>query len=179
MAWAGWLLATWQIGRGLTRRLALPGSNAWREHLLPVAWIGGMFLWQGLQYVQTMRYLLPIYPMLIMMAAWLSWWLVERAQTAVRAARTTRPAVATAALATTDLAAEPVPLALQTGNGAVQDPRCPRAQLWILGVATSASRLSGHGFSTARRPCAGRQAAWGPASALPSCPAHMVSSPWS
>ena len=50
-----------------------------RAHILPVAWIGGMFLWQGLQYVQSMRYLLPIYPLLAMMAAWLLWWLVEQA----------------------------------------------------------------------------------------------------
>lgn len=145
LAWAGWALAAWQIGRGLTRRFSLPGVNAWREHLLPVAWIGGMFLWQGLQYVQTMRYLLPIYPMLIMMAAWLLWWLVERAQ-AVVGARDARAAAAPpaplelqsgtpaqpvngeavlangAVLATTNLAAEPVTAAVQTDNGALQDP---------------------------------------------------------
>jgi YYY domain-containing protein len=67
-AWAGWLIAFLQIARGVA-------SSEWamrsRRHLLPVAWIGGMFLWQGLQYVQSMRYLLPIYPMLAMLAAWL------------------------------------------------------------------------------------------------------------
>lgn len=36
-----------------------------------------MFLWQGLQYVQSMRYLLPIYPLLAIMAAWLLWGVVE------------------------------------------------------------------------------------------------------
>jgi len=51
--------------------------SRWRDHLLPVAWIGGMFLWQGLQYVQSMRYLLPTYPHLAIMAAWLLWGVVE------------------------------------------------------------------------------------------------------
>jgi YYY domain-containing protein len=76
-AWAGWALAALQIIRGLTVR---PDPAAVRAHLLPVTWIGGMFLWQGLQYVQSMRYLLPIYPLLCMMAAWLLWWLVDRAR---------------------------------------------------------------------------------------------------
>ncbi|MCX6031139.1 MAG: DUF2298 domain-containing protein, partial [Chloroflexi bacterium] len=75
-AWAGWLVALLQVIRGLTRR---GGGNGFRAHLLPVVWIGGMFLWQGLQYVQSMRYLLPIYPALAMMAAWGLWWVVEKA----------------------------------------------------------------------------------------------------
>ncbi len=91
-AWAGWALALYQVLRGLTRVPApvMAGQEeagtipAWRNHLLPVAWIGGMFLWQGLQYVQSMRYLLPIYPHLAMMAAWLLWWLVDRAREEVR-----------------------------------------------------------------------------------------------
>ena len=76
-AWAGWAFAAWQIIRGLTIR---SDTRAVRAHLLPVAWIGGMFLWQGLQYVQSMRYLLPLYPILCMMAAWLLWWLVDMAR---------------------------------------------------------------------------------------------------
>ncbi len=73
-AWAGFLLAFWQIARSLTRPAYLAEA---RRHLLVVAWVGGMFLWQGLQYVQTMRYLLPIYAFLALLAAWLAWWLVE------------------------------------------------------------------------------------------------------
>ncbi len=84
-AWAGWALGAWQVIRGMTLR---PDGKAVRMHILPVAWIGGMFLWQGLQYVQSMRYLLPIYPTLVMMAAWLLWWIVDRAR-----ARIHRPAV--------------------------------------------------------------------------------------
>lgn len=93
-AWAGWLVATWQVLRALTLKT---GAKLARPHLLPVAWIGGMFLWQGLQYVQSMRYLLPIYPMLAMMAAWLLWWLVDWARSraarlaGAQAARSQRP----------------------------------------------------------------------------------------
>jgi YYY domain-containing protein len=82
-AWAGWALATWQIMRGLTIKA---DPEAVRAHLLPVVWIGGMFLWQGLQYVQSMRYLLPIYPILCMMAAWLLWRLVDKARSSMREA---------------------------------------------------------------------------------------------
>ena len=75
-AWAGWALAAWQVLRGLTTRY---NGQAVRAHLLPVVWIGGMFLWQGLQYVQSMRYYLPLYPIYALMAAWVLWWVVEKA----------------------------------------------------------------------------------------------------
>ena len=73
-AWAGWLVATWQVLRALT----LGKGVAARPHILPVAWIGGMFLWQGMRAVVSMRDLLPLYPVLAMMAAWFLWWLVEK-----------------------------------------------------------------------------------------------------
>ena len=76
-AWVGWAVATWQVLRALTLSKGVAQA---RPHILPVAWIGGMFLWQGLQYVQSMRYLLPIYPLLAMMAAWFLWWLVDAAR---------------------------------------------------------------------------------------------------
>jgi len=76
-AWAGWALASSQIVLSLTKRAY---RRIARAHLLPVVWIGGMFFWQGLQFVQSMRYLLPIYPLLALMAAWLLWWLVDRAR---------------------------------------------------------------------------------------------------
>ena len=78
-AWAGWALAALQVVLGLTRVPGQRPTPPFRAHLLPVAWIGGMFLWQGLQFVQSMRYLLPIYPLLAIMAAWLLWYLVEKA----------------------------------------------------------------------------------------------------
>jgi YYY domain-containing protein len=76
-AWTGWVVAAWQVLRGLTIK---PAPQSVRAHLLPVVWIGGMFLWQGMQYVQSMRYLLPLYPILCMMAAWLLWCLVDEAR---------------------------------------------------------------------------------------------------
>jgi YYY domain-containing protein len=80
MGWLGWLVAAIQIAVAFTR--ARPGlsptmARLVKAHLLPVAWIGGMFLWQGLQYVQSMRYLLPIYPLLALMAAWLLFAIVD------------------------------------------------------------------------------------------------------
>ncbi len=59
LAWAGFLWMGWRILRG-----------EWRQHLLLWAWTGGYFLWQSLQWNPTMRYQLPIYPLLAMMAAW-------------------------------------------------------------------------------------------------------------
>ena len=60
-AWAGFGWAGWQ----LLRRWA--GSQ---RHLLPVAWSGLYFLWQGMQWVKPVRYFLPIYPTLILLGAW-------------------------------------------------------------------------------------------------------------
>ena len=60
-AWTGFGWAGWQL---LRRRV---GSQ---RHLLPVAWSGLYFLWQGTQWVKPMRYFLPIYPTLILLGAW-------------------------------------------------------------------------------------------------------------
>jgi len=82
-AWAGWALALWQIVRGLTltsRHPVTQSSPAWRNHLLPVIWIGGMFLYHSSQFSYSMRYYLPIYPFLAMMGAWVLWRLVEKAE---------------------------------------------------------------------------------------------------
>lgn len=58
LAWAGFLLMGWRIVKG-----------EWR-HVLLWAWTAFYFLWQSLQFNPTMRYQLPIYPLLAMMAAW-------------------------------------------------------------------------------------------------------------
>ena len=76
-AWAGWAVAAYQIVRGMTVR---PNPHMVKAHLLPVAWVGGMFVYHSMQFSYTMRYYLPIYPMLIMLGAWLLWWLVEKAR---------------------------------------------------------------------------------------------------
>ncbi len=59
-AWAGWGAAAWQT-------VARPTSR----HLIPVLWTAVLFLHLGGQFVMTGRYLLPIYPMLAVLAAWL------------------------------------------------------------------------------------------------------------
>ncbi|WKZ36659.1 MAG: DUF2298 domain-containing protein [Anaerolineales bacterium] len=58
LAWAGFLLMGWRILKGEYR------------HLLLWGWTAFYFLWQSLQFNPTMRYQLPIYPLLCMMAAW-------------------------------------------------------------------------------------------------------------
>jgi hypothetical protein len=58
LAWIGFLYMGWRIFKG-----------EWR-HALLWGWTAAYFLWQSLQFNPTMRYQLPIYPMLAMMAAW-------------------------------------------------------------------------------------------------------------
>ena len=61
-AWVGWL---WALAQILRRR------GCWPRHVLPVAWIGVLFVWQGCQLTMSMRYFLPIYPFLSLLAGWL------------------------------------------------------------------------------------------------------------
>ena len=68
-AWAGWGIAGWRI---LRRR-------EW-VHLVPVTWVAVLFLQQGTQWVKSMRYFLPIYPMLALLAAWVLVWAWDRAR---------------------------------------------------------------------------------------------------
>lgn len=58
LAWAGFLLMGWRIIKG-----------EWK-HLLLWGWTAFYFAWQSIQFNPTMRYQLPIYPLLCMMAAW-------------------------------------------------------------------------------------------------------------
>lgn len=58
LAWAGFLWMGWRILNG-----------EW-EHALLWGWTAFYFTWQSLQFNPTMRYQLPIYPLLAMMAAW-------------------------------------------------------------------------------------------------------------
>lgn len=58
LAWIGFLYMGWRILKG-----------EWR-HALLWGWTAAYFLWQSLQFNPTMRYQLPIYPLLAMMAAW-------------------------------------------------------------------------------------------------------------
>ncbi len=68
-AWLGWAAAG----------LLLFGRGRWR-HLIPWLWGTIFFLYQGTQWVKSMRYLLPTYPVFTLMAAWLLMRLVVRAR---------------------------------------------------------------------------------------------------
>ncbi|MBC7877548.1 MAG: glycosyltransferase family 39 protein [Anaerolineales bacterium] len=58
LAWAGFLLMGWRIFKGEYK------------HLLLWCWTAFYFIWQSFQFNPTMRYQLPIYPLLCMMATW-------------------------------------------------------------------------------------------------------------
>ena len=55
----GWFWALWRIWKG-----------EWKAHLLPVLWAGGFFFWQSSHFWRYTRYYLPIYPLIILLAAW-------------------------------------------------------------------------------------------------------------
>jgi YYY domain-containing protein len=57
--WLGWAWAAKRIWNG-----------DWRRHLLPFAWVSVYFVWQNFQFWRYMRYFLPIYPFIILFAAW-------------------------------------------------------------------------------------------------------------
>ncbi len=61
LAWAGFLWMGWKIIR--TRKI--------NPHLVLWVWTGLYFVWQSFQWNSTMRYQLPIYPLLAVFAAWL------------------------------------------------------------------------------------------------------------
>ncbi|MBI4731414.1 MAG: hypothetical protein HY781_04680 [Chloroflexi bacterium] len=74
LAWIGFLWMGWRMLKG-----------EWRQHLLLWFWTALYFGWQSLQYNPTMRYQLPIYPFLALMAAWLLIYLWDKGkQTAGR-----------------------------------------------------------------------------------------------
>ncbi len=54
-AWAGWCAAGWALFR-----------RKEGKHLIPFCWTGILFLHQGTQWVMSMRYFLPVYPVLIL-----------------------------------------------------------------------------------------------------------------
>ena len=79
LAWPWWNMVAWGMGLalGLTAWLAWLGA-AWRllvhrawVHLIPVAWVAAVFFPQGMVYQATLRYFLPIYGTLAVLAAWM------------------------------------------------------------------------------------------------------------
>ena len=61
MAWIGFGWGLWRIARG---------RPDWAALAIPVAWSGFYFLFMGTRWVMSIRYFLPIYPMLLLLAAW-------------------------------------------------------------------------------------------------------------
>jgi len=69
-AWAGLALAAWRTVR----------YREWAAHLLPLSWAGGYFLFMSTRFVKSIRYFLPIYPFMALLAAWLLMWLWRRSR---------------------------------------------------------------------------------------------------
>ncbi|MBI5959148.1 MAG: hypothetical protein HY866_10460 [Chloroflexi bacterium] len=71
IAWAAWAWA------GLT---IVRGRKNWTRHIFPFVWILVAFGWLGGRWVTTMRYFLPIYPALAVLAAWALWVMIVEAR---------------------------------------------------------------------------------------------------
>ncbi|HUF37840.1 MAG TPA: DUF2298 domain-containing protein, partial [Anaerolineales bacterium] len=75
---SGWNLTAWGLGLplGLAAWMGFAWMGLrilrgeWRQHILVWAWVGGHFIWQSQVPNPTMRYQLPIYPGMALMAAW-------------------------------------------------------------------------------------------------------------
>jgi len=65
LAWAGFLWAGARLFGGLRK-----SPQSWVPHALIWGWTAFYFTWQSLQFNPTMRYELPIYPTLVIFAAW-------------------------------------------------------------------------------------------------------------
>ena len=68
LVWVGFLVMLWRIVKGELR------------HLLLWGWTALFFTWQSMAFNPTMRYQLPIYPMLCMIAGWFVIYLWDQAQ---------------------------------------------------------------------------------------------------
>ncbi len=68
-AWLGWAVA---------------GVELWRrrkvEHLLPLVWVTFPFLYLSIQFVKSIRYFLPFYPVLVLLGAYFIFWLWRQAR---------------------------------------------------------------------------------------------------
>lgn len=59
VAWMSW-------GGALVESLL----GRWTRHVIPLVWTGAYFAWQASAFTPAMRYMLPVYPTLILFAAW-------------------------------------------------------------------------------------------------------------
>lgn len=68
-AFVGWAAAGWEMV-----------SKKRMVHLLPWAWVTLLFVYQGAQFVKSMRYFIPIYPALALLAGFGIVWVYEQAK---------------------------------------------------------------------------------------------------
>lgn len=61
MAWLGFLWAGWRL---------LKLRPDWTAHAIPVIWSGTYFLFMATRWVKSIRYFLPVYPTLLLLAGW-------------------------------------------------------------------------------------------------------------
>jgi YYY domain-containing protein len=59
LAWAGFLWMAWKMFKG-----------EWTKHILIWGWTALYFAWQSINFTRSMRYQLPVYPTLAIIAAW-------------------------------------------------------------------------------------------------------------
>lgn len=71
MAWVGVL---WALAR------TVQGRPDWMAHALPMGWSLFYFAFMGTRWVTSTRYFLPIYPTMLLMAAWALWTILQRAR---------------------------------------------------------------------------------------------------
>jgi len=69
LSWAGFIWMGWRILKG-----------GWKEHGLLWGWTAVYFVWQSNQWNSTLRYQLPIYPLLAIFGAWLLIFLWDKAK---------------------------------------------------------------------------------------------------
>ncbi|HZW04833.1 MAG TPA: hypothetical protein VFF68_12950, partial [Anaerolineaceae bacterium] len=86
-AWAGFLWMGWRMVKG-----------EWRQHILLWAWVAVYFTWQSVNFTRSMRYQMPVYPALAIIAAWLIVTLWQK-RSALTARRLPWQRIAAAALA--------------------------------------------------------------------------------
>lgn len=79
--WLAFLWALWEIGRK---------HRGARRLVLPVVWVAVLFVWQGVGWVTTMRYFLPVYPFLYLLGGWALVTLWNRVRALVIARRAAR-----------------------------------------------------------------------------------------
>ena len=86
--WASWALMAYELYRQTSsnspqskRGLELVWKRKW-AHLLPWVWMTFTFFYQSIQFVKTVRYLLPIYPTMALMAGYGLVWLWDWAKAA-------------------------------------------------------------------------------------------------